>query len=532
MENLINSLIPDPDCLYDCSPYKQSTGFHLIHRLVLNTQQHPELNDYIEQMIDNNSTLLEIQNSKGWTPLMLAVRNSGTISSEITVKLLIDKGANVNAQLDNEYTPLFLSAPYTVNDGSTENTVKLLIDAGADINYMINNGLNILIYLNMIDNKISYNIVKILIDAKIDINLQSNIHRASFLMYISKDARNIDDNIIELLIKAGADIDLIDNSGWTALMYASKYSNTTSNIKIVKTLIDAGANLNLVNNDGRSALILASRYANTTSAESTVKMLIEAGANLDLVTNEGWSALMSASRYANSDSTEYVVKMLIDHRANLNIINNNKTMNAITLAIMGSMDNTSTKNVVQLLIDGGAYLNKIGKQNYSLLYAIESCNDLLLYEELSKLLLNANIMLLSQDDWNLENTVSDELRDDLIKYAIMNHSAPSYQYIDLEMPLDIKINCLLKNLRILKFVLKNTKNGQYLYDLCIKIINDDNIEPCIDLQLCHKIKEQFAKLNIISQINEEIIYAYGNRYYGPESINAKLAKEHFISLIN
>jgi ankyrin repeat protein len=56
-----------------------------------------------------------------------------------TAKLLIEKGADVNAKNNNGWTPLYAAAI-----GDHTETVKLLIDKGADVNVKDSSGKTIL----------------------------------------------------------------------------------------------------------------------------------------------------------------------------------------------------------------------------------------------------------------------------------------------------------------------------------------------------------------------------------------------------
>ena len=71
------------DIEYKCSPFTNSSGFTPLMHKVMNSRKVP-LNIYYIEDIDK-------QNTKGWTALMLACRNSNTDSTIETVKLLLEK---------------------------------------------------------------------------------------------------------------------------------------------------------------------------------------------------------------------------------------------------------------------------------------------------------------------------------------------------------------------------------------------------------------------------------------------------------
>ena len=88
------TILDEPDQLkeYDCSPCTKSTGFTKLMKWVLMIKKYPELKEKIKELLnkDKDKSILNKQNTKKWSALMLACRNSTTWSSETMVKLLID----------------------------------------------------------------------------------------------------------------------------------------------------------------------------------------------------------------------------------------------------------------------------------------------------------------------------------------------------------------------------------------------------------------------------------------------------------
>jgi ankyrin repeat protein len=235
--------------------------------------------------------------------------------------------------------------------------------------------------------------------------------------------------------------------------------------------------------------------------------------------------------YHYNTSTEHTVKMLIDHGANVNRINKFglSTIHQTMHNLNNANESRKNTNVVKLLIDAGAYLNHKTNKVLAPLNTVSTyITDISLQNELIKLLVKADA--LPQCGWK-RNEETDMIDPYIMEYIIKNHFSPPYQYIDLPLLLKLKVICFLKNLRVLPLIIKNTQNGQYLYDLCLKVKNNKPFHVYLSDKLRLKIKRDLADIDIISQINSEIVYASGELLYNPNSLNAKLAKEHFNSLI-
>ena len=78
------------------------------------------------KMLDNDPALANAKDSNGWTPLHEAVRGN----SEAIVELLVEMGADVNAQTAYGETPLKLAKRYK---GDNHPVVDLLESLGASM---------------------------------------------------------------------------------------------------------------------------------------------------------------------------------------------------------------------------------------------------------------------------------------------------------------------------------------------------------------------------------------------------------------
>src|SRR5436853_209388 len=107
--NTINEIDCGPDVEYDCSKYDKSKGFTKLMRYVMLINKYPKLFTDISMMIESEPELLDKQNEKGWTALMLACHNSRVFSSEKIVEVLINTGADLNLKNNEGFTALMFA---------------------------------------------------------------------------------------------------------------------------------------------------------------------------------------------------------------------------------------------------------------------------------------------------------------------------------------------------------------------------------------------------------------------------------------
>jgi ankyrin repeat protein len=276
---------------------------------------------------------------------------SEKVHAEI-VKLLLDKGADVNTKTDNGTTALIEAA----SRGMTE-AVRLLLDRGADANVMATDGdtalrlakvqgyAEIVQMLEKVGAKAGEDknteliwashagnlaAIQALLDQGADVNTKTYDLHETPLMIASLNGHA---KAVELLLDRGAVLDWWDTNGTTSLMKASQ----NGDIELVRLLLDRGAFINKLSDKGWSSLRKAAsrchievvkllldrgadaKYCLVTAAESgcteLVKLLLEKGYDVNEKDHYGRAALILASLNGHSD----VVRMLLDRDVDVNV---------------------------------------------------------------------------------------------------------------------------------------------------------------------------------------------------------------------
>jgi ankyrin repeat protein len=204
MEITLESLNDDNYYIeYKCISYITSKGFTKLMKLVMLTNEYPELQQEIEQIINDNPEEINKQNHYGFTALILASGNSNMYSNIDTVKLLLNHPSiNVNIQ-DNEGCSALMRVAKYCNTYSNIDTFKLLLK-----------------------------------HTNIDINLQNKKGFTSLIFATDNNIRSNGEIIKLLLEHPNIDVNVKDYYGYTALMLISDYSNIVSNVEIIKTLLN------------------------------------------------------------------------------------------------------------------------------------------------------------------------------------------------------------------------------------------------------------------------------------------------------
>jgi ankyrin repeat protein len=285
-------------------------------------------------------------------------------------KLLIEKRADINAKNINNVTPLHIAS----SKGKFE-IVKLLIENRADINAKNIN------YDTPLHNAImndKFEIVKLLIENRADINAKNINYDTPLHNAIMNDKLDI----VKLLIEKGADIN-IENTNLikplhsvndekilnlinTELINDEKYKVICNNILlyyinrnnpvVVKILIEKGINVNIKDKDGNTPLHIALKNKDTlnyVAMKEIVGLLIQKGADINAIDKDGNTPLhvVIQTNRINPNIRKEIVDLLIKKDANINI-QNVKGKTPLYIA-----SNTNEVHIGELLIGRGADVN-------------------------------------------------------------------------------------------------------------------------------------------------------------------------------
>lgn len=194
------------------------------------------------KLIELDATINAV-NDRGYTALSYASSNS----DPQLVKLLLDKGANVNHQDSTGATPLIRSVRFRRDKESAE-IAQLLIANGASVNTLDDQGGAALFYA-VNNNKNNTKLIHTLILSGSDME-HADVRGRTVL--IEAASRGMSDTV-RMLIENGVDINRGDNRGNTALMHVVCRGHSI----IVSMLVNSDANISKMNEHGETALSLA-----------------------------------------------------------------------------------------------------------------------------------------------------------------------------------------------------------------------------------------------------------------------------------
>lgn len=242
----------------------------------------------IEQQIAASPEVISGKDQGGSTALHHAA-GYGPIGN---LELLINKGADVNAQNRRRATPLH----WAIHDATK---VSLLLSKGSNVNARQAQGRTPLYLAAMMGNSVP--IIRLLLSKGADANLVGVNGQTPLMMAAQRG--NVE--AMQLLIESGAQVNAKDGAGETALMFAC----TGGTAGAVQLLIAKGADVKVTSKRNETAL----GFAATSGVQASVEMLLARGADVNVRNFRGYSPLMFA---ASSDTMPAgIIKLLLDKGA-------------------------------------------------------------------------------------------------------------------------------------------------------------------------------------------------------------------------
>ena len=236
---------------------KKTTALHLTARFGLSLISEKVLPCQLHEL----AIAVASKDSYHQTPLYLAAVH-GHFGM---VKLLLDKGSDVNAQ-GGSNSGTFWTVLQAASGEGHEQIVKLLINKGADVNAQIG-GPRSWTALQNASERGHEQIVRLLLDNGADVNAQG-AHYYNALIAASTRGH---EQIVRLLLDNGADVNAQGGCVGNAIMAASEEGHE----QIVRLLLHKGADVNARGGHFDDALGAAGRSGRV----EVVKLLLEAGSN-------------------------------------------------------------------------------------------------------------------------------------------------------------------------------------------------------------------------------------------------------------
>ena len=233
-----------------------------------------------------------------------AIYSASATNSIECLKVLIERGANVNCRDNDGQTPLHGAA----QNGHLE-SVSILLDNKCDFTIQNNDGYTAL-FRAYSEGHLEV-MIKIL-DKGADINTKHSygltvLHKACF------DGRL---KCVKMLLSRGADINSKNKNGFTPLHFAANAN--ADNTECIKILLDSGADIDSMNNEENTPLHLAVERGTRKTVHKTVRLLLDNGAKSNIQNKYGDTSIHGAAATGIIE----LVEMLLDIGTNINIKNN------------------------------------------------------------------------------------------------------------------------------------------------------------------------------------------------------------------
>ena len=243
------------------------------------------------------------------------------------VKLLIEKGADVNAKNILHTTPLFFAA-----DNDNLEMVKLLVENGADVNIRNYDDGNPALFIAAL--KGNWEMFQYLVENGADILIENGDGCSA--LHAAAEGGNLD--IVKWLIKKGLDVKEQCDYDRSCLYHAAK----SGNIEMIKWFIDKGLDIKTKDFGERTVLHCAAEGGSV----EAVQWLVEQGLDINdviLLLNRP-TRLIGGNFLIDSDNNEFDLLSIAARAGNLKLVQ---------WLVEQGMDPVGNNNVLRAAVKGG-----------------------------------------------------------------------------------------------------------------------------------------------------------------------------------
>ncbi|MFH1113810.1 MAG: ankyrin repeat domain-containing protein [Pseudomonadota bacterium] len=204
---------------------------------------------------------------------------------------LLAQGADVKTRDEQGCPALLIAAESDYRDRLE--LVRLLLDKGADVNAKRKDGWTVLMEAAL---RGHLELLRLCLDRGADVNAKTNEEATALITAAGRGHLNA----VKLLLEKGADVNAKRKDGWTALMEAA----LRGHLELLGLCLDRGADVNAKTNKDATALITAAGRGHL----NAVKLLLEKGADVNAKTRDGWTALARAAASNRRDVVKFLRK--------------------------------------------------------------------------------------------------------------------------------------------------------------------------------------------------------------------------------
>ena len=227
-------------------------------------------------LLDNGAKVNKVS---GWlgTALHTAIYELFDGADQIMslIKLLVDRGANVNQKSENSGSPLCYAAKQLNYGELYFGSAQLLIYAGADLD-SVDVGGHSSLHWAICSSKAGEEPFDYFIGLGADPLLVDR--RGCNSLHYAARANNL--HALEKILECGPEVNSVDSFGWTPLHWAA--ASTRASTQMIKALVRQECNMEVKDRNGRTALDLALMFDN---AESVSILRDTSNARMDQLEN-------------------------------------------------------------------------------------------------------------------------------------------------------------------------------------------------------------------------------------------------------